>query len=142
MPIASHLLTLPRPSGTRRAGFFVFGLPDRDPVLADDDLRLLGRVTLDDALDPIWPQLVLSRVASSYERSGQQVGHFLFTIADAYGATVVDLDDGAHAHAFWARANRIAVRTAVRLAPFVLVLSCRTAVAKAFAFTAVATSSA
>jgi hypothetical protein len=79
MPIASHLLTLLSPT----RGVFVSDLPDRDLSLADDDLRRLSRVTLDDALDPVGPQLVPSCIASRHERAGQKVGQILATGADA-----------------------------------------------------------
>ena len=118
MPIASHLRPYQAPPATDAWGG-VFGLPDRDPAPADD-LGQFGRVTLDDSINPKWPQPVPRRITSRHQGSGEKVGHFLPTIADAHGAVVVDLDDGAHASASikaagaasWAALSRSRVKPA------------------------------
>lgn len=98
MPIASHLRPYQAPPAPDAWGG-VFGLPDRDLAPADNYLGRLGRVMLDDSINPKWLQPVPRRITSQHQGSGEKVGHFLPTIAHAHGAVVVDLDDGAHASA-------------------------------------------
>lgn len=91
--IRGPLSSPPRPL---RHGFSFQALLDRDFARADDQLRRLGRVPLDDALDPVGPQLVPGRVAACRRGSGEKVGQILFAGTDSPGAVVADLDEGSH----------------------------------------------